>query len=68
MHHWHEIVENGAHEFRRDFGDVTLTITKLDIPGAWACRLPNGDRVAGELRIVRETIEQIMNSYEGRWC
>jgi len=35
--HWREIVENGAHELRRDFDGVTLTISRLDIPGAWAC-------------------------------
>ncbi len=25
MDHWREIVENGAHELRRDFDGVTLT-------------------------------------------
>jgi hypothetical protein len=61
MDHWRETVENGAHEFCRDFGGVTLTITKLDVPGAWACCLPDGKRVIGELRIVRETVELIMD-------
>jgi hypothetical protein len=60
MDHWRETVENGAHEFRRDFGGVTLTITKLNVPGAWACYLPDGKRVAGELRTVRETVQRIM--------
>ena len=62
MDHWREIVENGVHELHRDFDGVTLTITKLDIPGAWACLLPDGKRVVGELRIVTETVEQIMNA------
>ena len=44
------------------FNGVTLTITKLDMPGAWACFLPDGKRVVGDLRIVRETVERIMNS------
>ena len=30
MDHWQEV---GEHEFCRDFGGVTLTITKLEIPG-----------------------------------
>ena len=63
MDDWRETVENGLHEFRRDFGGacgVTLTITKLDVPGAWACYLPDGKRVVGELRTVRETVERIM--------
>ena len=67
MDHWRETVENGIHEFRRDFGGacgVTLTITKLDAPNAWACRLPDGKRVFGELLTVRETVERIMGS---RW-
>ena len=59
--HWRETVENGAHEFRRDFGGVTLTITKLDVPDAWACFLADGKRVVGELQTVRETVEHIMN-------
>ena len=62
MDHWREIVENGAHEFRRDFNGVTLTISKLDISGAWACLLPDGKRIVGELQIVRETVERIMSS------
>jgi hypothetical protein len=41
MDHWQEV---GEHEFCRDFGGVTLTITKLEIPGAWACYLPDGKR------------------------
>ena len=63
MQHWRETVESGVHEFRRDFGGacgVTLTITKLDIPGAWACFLPDGKRVVGELHDVKETVELIM--------
>ena len=63
MNNWRETVENGVHEFRRDFGGacgMTLTITKLDIPGAWACSLPDGSRVVGELRDVKETVELIM--------
>jgi hypothetical protein len=62
MDHWREIVENGAHEFRRDFNGVTLTISKLDISGAWACLLPDGKRIVGELQIVRETVERIMST------
>ena len=62
MDHWREIVENGAHELRRDFDGVTLKISKLDIPGAWACFLPDGKRIVGELQIVRETVERIMSS------
>ncbi len=58
MDHWLEIVENGAHELHRDFGGVTLTITKLDFPDAWACFLPDGKRAVGELQIVRETVER----------
>jgi hypothetical protein len=61
MHEWQEIVESGVHEFHRDFGGVTLTITKLDIPDAWACFLPDGKRVVGKLRTVRETVELIMD-------
>ena len=61
MHQWQEIVESGVHEFHKDFGGVTLTITKLDIPNAWACLLPDGKRVVGELRTVRETIELVMS-------
>jgi hypothetical protein len=61
MHQWQEIVESGVHEVRRDFGGVTLTITKLDIPDAWACSMPNGKRVVGDLRTVRATVELIMN-------
>lgn len=60
MLEWQEIVENGVHEFHRDFEGVTLTITKLDFPDAWACLLPGGKRVVGELRTVRETVERIM--------
>ena len=59
---WQETVENGVHEFRRDFGGVMLTITKLDIPDAWGCSLPDGKRVVGELRTVKETVEAIMGS------
>ena len=62
MPHWRETVENGVHEFRRDFGGacgMTLTITKLDIPGEWACSLPDGSRVVGELQDVKETVERI---------
>ena len=62
MDHWREIVENGVHELHRDFGGVTLTITKLDVPGAWACFLLDGKRVVGDLRVARETVERIMNS------
>jgi hypothetical protein len=62
MDHWREIVENGAHELRRDFDGMTLTISKLDIPCAWACLLPDGKRIVGELQIVRETVERIMSS------
>ena len=62
MHHWRETVENGVHELHRDFGGVTLTITKLDFPDAWACFLSEGNRVLGDLRIARETVELIMNS------
>jgi len=40
---------------------VTLTITKLDFVNAWACFLPDGKRVVGDLRIVRETVELIMD-------
>jgi hypothetical protein len=63
MNHWRETVENGAHELCRDYNGVTLTIAKLDIPDAWACYLPDGSRVVGELQIVRETVERIMSSY-----
>ena len=59
--HWRETVENGAHEFCRDFGGVALTIAKLDVPDTWACYLPDGKRVVGELRIVKETVELIMD-------
>jgi len=62
MDHWREIVENGAHEIRRDFDGVTLTISKLNTPGAWACFLPDGKRIVGELQIVTETVERIMSS------
>ncbi len=61
MHHWRKSVEHGGHEFYRDFSDVTLIICKLDIPGAWACLLPDGRRVVGELLIVRDTVERIMD-------
>ena len=61
MQHWRETVENGVHEFHRNFGGVTLTITKLDVLGAWACLLPDGKRVIGELQIVMETVERIMS-------
>ena len=61
MHHWHESVENGVHKLHRNFGGVTLTITKLDFVNAWACFLPDGKRVVGDLRIVRETVELIMD-------
>ena len=57
------LAESGVHEFRRHFGGacgVTLTITKLDVPSKWACRLPDGKRVVGELRDVQETVERIM--------
>ena len=37
MREWQEIVESGVHEFHRDFGGVTLAITKLDFLGSWAC-------------------------------
>ena len=63
MDHWRETVENGVHEFRRDFDGVCgviLTITKLDVPGAWACVLLDGKRVVGELRTVREAVERII--------
>ena len=62
VHCWRETVENGVHELHRDFGGVTLTIGKLDFPDAWACFLPDGKRVVGDLRTVRETVERIMNS------
>jgi hypothetical protein len=62
MHHWREIVENGVHEFHQDFGGVPLTITKLGFPDAWACFLPDGKRVVGDLQTVRETAERIMNN------
>jgi hypothetical protein len=61
MHEWQEIVENGVHEFHRDFEGVTLAITKLGVPDAWACYLPDGKRVVGELRTVRDTVERIMD-------
>jgi hypothetical protein len=60
MDHWRETVENGAHEFRRDFSGVNLTIAKLDVPDAWACYLPDGKRVVGELPTVKETVERII--------
>jgi hypothetical protein len=62
MNHWRETVENGAHELCRDYNGVTLTIAKLDIPDAWACYLPDGKRIVGDLQIVREAVERIMNS------
>jgi len=57
MNHWQETVENGVHALHRDFGGATLTTTKLEVPGAWACVLLDGKRVVGELRTVRETVE-----------
>jgi len=63
MHHWRETVENGVHELHRDFGGMTLTITKLDFPDAWACFLPDGKRVVGDLRTVRGTVKGIMGSH-----
>jgi hypothetical protein len=60
--HWDETADNGVHEFRRDFNGVTLTIKKLDIAGAWACVLPDGKRVVGDLLTVREAVERIMNA------
>ncbi len=62
MDHWHETVKNGVHELHRDFSGGTLTITKLDFLDAWACLLPDGKRVVGDLQTVRETVEHIMNS------
>ena len=70
MDRWRETVENGVHEFRRDFDGVcgvTLTITKLDVPGAWACVLLDGKRVVGELRTVREAVERIITPFRMRW-
>ena len=61
MRQWQEIVESGVHKFHKDFVGVTLTITKLDIPNAWACLLPDGKRVVGDLRTVREMVELIMD-------
>jgi hypothetical protein len=61
MRQWQEIVESGVHKFHKDFVGVTLTITKLDIPNAWACLLPDGKRVVGEMQTVRETVELVMS-------
>ena len=38
---WLATVENGVHELHRNFGDVTPTITKLDLPphGLASCRM-----------------------------
>ena len=49
---WLETVENGVHELHRNVGDVTPTITKLDLAGASACLLPDGKRAVGDLQIV----------------
>ena len=62
MHAWVEIIEDDKHELRRDFAGVILTINKLDIPGAWACVLPDGKRVVGDLQTVVDTVELIMSS------
>ncbi len=62
MHAWVEIIEDGKHELRRDFEGMILTIKKLDIPGAWACVLPDGKRVVGDLQTVVDTVELIMSS------
>ncbi len=59
MHLRRDTVEDGEHELHRAFGDVTLTRTKLNVPGAWTCSLPDGKRVIGEQRTVRETVERI---------
>lgn len=61
MRLWREVAENGTQEFRREFDGVTLAIRALDVPGAWACVLPNGKRVIGELQTVAETVALIMN-------
>ncbi len=47
MERWREIVENGKHEFQRDFAGVTLTIRKSGVPDAWVCVLPRGKCVIG---------------------
>ena len=51
MHHWREIFEDGMHELQRDFAGVTLTITKLDLPDAWACFLPDGSALLAICRL-----------------
>ena len=58
---WVEIVENGNHELRREFGGVTVTIRKTSIPDAWSCELPSGKHVTSELRIVRQVVEMLMS-------
>ena len=62
MEHWREVVEGGVRELRRDFGAYTLVIGKTGVPGAWACVLPNGKRVVGELRTVRRIVDQLMGA------
>jgi hypothetical protein len=63
---WVEIVENGSHELRREFGGVMLTIQKTSVPGAWVCELPNGKRIIGELRNVRQIVERFMSRLPSR--
>lgn len=57
---WHEIVQDGRHQFLRDFDGTRLTIEKTEVPGAWFCELPNGKRAIGSLRIVKWVAESAM--------
>ena len=52
----------GVHELYRDLDGEMLTITKLHIPATWACSLPDGKCVVGDLKTVMETVEDIMSS------
>jgi hypothetical protein len=57
---WREIVEGGQHRFECSFGGIPLTITKSEVPDAWYCILPSGQRLIGELRTVRWLAESVM--------